>query len=114
MHLHPNPFRKIKEGSQQIETRIYDEKRRQFKIGDSIEFISRENPEDKFLVEITDLIIKPTFSELFDTFPSELFGGKDKEDLMGIYKYYSPQEEKDFGVVGIKVRLIDSLEQSKK
>lgn len=107
MHLHPNPYRKIKEGSQQIETRIYDEKRRQLKIGDTIEFTSRDNPEEKFSAEITDLIIKPTFSELFDTSPSELFGGTDKEDLMGIYQYYSPEEEKDWGVVGIQIKPIN-------
>ena len=107
MHLNPNPFRKIKEESQQIESRLYDEKRREFKIGDTIEFSLRDDPQQTFLVEITNLIPKQTFSELYDTNPAHLFGGKDKEDLMGIFKYYTFEEEKKWGVVGIRIKLIN-------
>lgn len=106
MHLNANPFGKIKDGAQQIETRLYDEKRRQLVVGDKIEFISRDNDNDAFLVEIIDLITRPTFSELYDTNPAEMFGGKNKADLMGVYKYYSHEEEKNWGVLGIKIKLI--------
>jgi ASC-1-like (ASCH) protein len=106
MHLNAEPFRKIKEGSQQIESRVNDEKRRKLRTGERIKFVSRDNPENTFSVEIIDLIIAPTFSKLFNAYPPEMFGGKSKEDLMGIYKYYSTQEEKYCGVVGIKVKRI--------
>jgi len=106
MHLHSHPFNLIKSGKQIIETRINDEKRRLLSIGDEIEFENRENPEEKLRVKIIDLIIKPTFSELYDTDTPEVFGGKDEEELMQIYKYYSPEEEKQHGVVGIRVKRI--------
>lgn len=108
MHLHLSPFTKIREGKQTIESRINDEKRRQLNVGDTIEFESRENPDDKFTVEVVELIKKPTFSELFDTNPPEQFGGTSKENLMGIYKYYSKEEEEKYGTVGIRMKLQNS------
>ncbi len=102
MRLHPLPFEKVKDGSKTIEIRLDDEKRQQLKIGDKIEFSSRTEPENKILVKISDLLYFPTFSELFDAFPPEVFGGTDKENLMGIYKYYTKEDEKKYGVVGIK------------
>ncbi len=103
MHLHRNPFNKIRNGLQKIETRVYDEKRQQVKVGDEIEFVLKDYSDHKFTVKVVDLIIAPNFSELFDTHPAELFGGKDKEDLTGIYQYYTKEEEEKYGVVGIVV-----------
>lgn len=105
MHLHLSPFTKIKKGQQIIESRINDEKRRLLNVGDAIEFESRENPDDKFIVEVVELIQKPTFSELFDTNPPAQFGGTSKENLLGSCKYYSKEEEEKYGTVGIKVKL---------
>ncbi len=47
-----------------------------------------------------------TFSKLFDAAPAAYFGGKDKGELMTIYKYYTKEEEKRFGVIGIRLELI--------
>ena len=102
MRLHPHPFEQVKDGSKTIEIRLNDEKRQQLKVGDKIEFSSRTEPENKILVKISDLLYFPTFSELFDAYPPEVFGGTDKENLMGIYKYYTKEDEKKYGVVGIK------------
>ena len=38
MKLNESPFERIKNGTKTIEFRLYDEKRRQVKIGDKIEF----------------------------------------------------------------------------
>lgn len=38
MKLNESPFERIKDGTKTIEFRLYDEKRRQIKIGDQIEF----------------------------------------------------------------------------
>ena len=39
MKLNESPFERIKNGTKTIEFRLYDEKRRQIKIGDKIVFI---------------------------------------------------------------------------
>lgn len=106
MHLNTLPFNLIKKEIQQIEVRLNDEKRKKLKVGDQIEFTSRDSKEEKFRVEIIDLIKKDSFDELYSLYTPEIFGGKDKEDLItSVYKYYSKEDEKKYGVLGIKVRL---------
>ena len=102
IRLHPRPFAQVKEGKKTIETRLNDEKRRGISVGDTIEFVSRENPEEKVLVRVIALEKYDTFSELFDAFPPEDFGGTGKENLMSIYQYYSKEDEVKYGVVGIQ------------
>ncbi len=104
MHLAANPFRKISNGLQTIESRVNDEKRRQLAVGDEIEFALRDDPNQKFTAKVEELIVRPTFSELFDTNPPAAFGGETKEDLMGIFRYYSKEEEEKYGVVGIRLK----------
>ena len=41
MSLRPHPFEKIKLGEKTIELRLYDEKRKEIKVGDTIEFFFR-------------------------------------------------------------------------
>jgi ASC-1-like (ASCH) protein len=106
MHLHPHPFEQIKEGTKTIEIRLNDEKRRQIKAGDKIEFTSRSEPEEKIMTKVVEILHFPTFSELFDTYPPEAFGATSKEELMGVYKYYTTEEEKQYGVVGIKIKYL--------
>jgi len=106
MHLHPHPFEQIKEGTKTIEIRLNDEKRQQIKAGDKIEFISRSEPEEKIMTKVLEILPFPTFLELFDAYPPEVFGAINKEELMGVYKYYSTEEEKQYGVVGIKVKYL--------
>jgi ASC-1-like (ASCH) protein len=104
MRLHPLPFEQIKNGSKTIEVRLNDEKRQQIKVGDEIEFSSRSEPEDKITTKVVNLLYFPTFSKLFDAYPPEVFGATSKEELVGIYKYYTIEEEKRYGVVGIKIK----------
>ncbi len=106
MKLQPNPFGKIKDGSKTIEVRLNDEKRQLLNVGDEIEFSAMSDPEQIIRVKITNLFHYPTFSQLFDAFPATMFGGINKDDLMGIYKYYSKDEEAKYGVVGIQVKFI--------
>ena len=82
------PFSLIREGKKTIETRLYDEKRRKIAIRDIIEFSNINDPHQKITVKVTALLNYATFSDLFDSFPPKDFGGTNKEDLMGIYRYY--------------------------
>ena len=106
MRLQPLPFAQIRDGTKTIETRLYDEKRRTIAVGDTIEFSNLDDPDQNVTVRVLALLNFKTFSDLFDAFPAEAFGGKDKDDLMGIYKYYAKEDEEKYTVLGIKIEPI--------
>ena len=110
MKLQPSPFEKIKNGTKTIEIRLNDEKRQLLKVGDKIEFVLMTDRYQKIEVEIVDLLSFTTFTQLFDAYPAEDFGGNDKADLMGIYKYYSKEDEAKYGVLGIKLKYLGVVE----
>lgn len=99
MHLNIEPFEKIKKGEKDIEIRINDKKRQKVNIDDEIVFILRDDEDQRIKVKITDLIKKDSFEELFKHINLE-----DPEEMS---KYYPKEEEKEFGVVGIKFEKID-------
>ena len=65
MKLNESPFERIKDGTKTIEFRLYDEKRRQIKIGDQIEFSKLPELQETILVDVLELYIEPTFEKLF-------------------------------------------------
>jgi ASC-1-like (ASCH) protein len=107
MRLTTEQFEKIKNGNKTIECRLFDEKRMLLKVGDKIEFSDAQNDTNKVLVEIVDLHVFPTFSELIDSFPIASFGATNKQDFLSLLKgFYSYEDEKKFGVVGIEIRIL--------
>jgi len=52
MKLNESPFERIKNGTKTIEFRLYDEKRRQIKIGDKIEFSKLPDLQERILVDV--------------------------------------------------------------
>ena len=107
MKLGRVPFDKIASDTKVIESRLYDEKRRAIKLDDQIEFSSNENPDEKILTRVKALYIYPSFEYLFADFSPNLFGGNSKEELLKeINHFYSPQDQKEFGVVGIRIEKV--------
>ncbi|HEX7542589.1 MAG TPA: ASCH domain-containing protein [Patescibacteria group bacterium] len=107
MQLATEYFNKIRNGTKTIECRLYDEKRELLKVGDAIEFTNTENEEEKIKSEIVALHNFPNFSELLDYFPITILGGENKEQFLSILKkFYSNEDEKKYGVVGIEIKLI--------
>ncbi len=106
MKLKESPFEEIKNGTKTVEFRLYDEKRQKIKVGDKIEFLKLPQLQEKIVVEVLELYREKTFEELF----RKLY--TDKEEIKikanSMYKYYSPEQEKEYGVVGIKIILINS------
>jgi ASC-1-like (ASCH) protein len=108
MGLQPEPFEKIKAGTKTVELRLFDEKRRKLSLGDTIEF--RKQPEESEIihVRIVALLQYESFSKLFDDFSPEAFGGNDKKSLLqGVRRFYSPEKEKEYGVLGIKIEPLE-------
>lgn len=107
MKLHNQPFNSIKSGFKTIEMRLYDDKRRLIKIGDSIEFTNRITNE-KLIVEVVNLHEFKNFEELYKKFDKVLLGYQENEEAspndMNIY--YSKEEQDKYGVVGIEIKII--------
>lgn len=107
MKLQPYPFDRIKEGGKVIEVRLYDEKRRQIKIGDIIEFKKEPEQTETVLAEVTALLNYKTFAELAGDFSASAFGHPDRDDLLkSIYTFYKKKQEAEYTVLGIKIKLI--------
>ena len=106
MKLQESPFERIKNSTKTVEFRLYDEKRSKIKIGDQIEFSKLPDLQETILVDVLDLYREDTFENLF----KKLFTDEDeiKKKTKSMYQYYSPDEEKQYGVVGIKISLISS------
>ena len=106
MKLQESPFEGIKNGTKTVEFRLYDEKRSKIKIGDQIEFSKLPDLQETILVDVLDLYREDTFENLF----KKLFTDEDeiKRKTASMYQYYSHDEEKQYGVVGIKISLISS------
>ena len=106
MKLNDDPFERIKNGTKTIEFRLYDEKRRKVKIGDKIEFSKLPDLQEKILVDVLDLYTEPSFEELFEKIYKDKEQAQQKANAM--YEIYSPENEKKYGVVGIKIKLVDN------
>ncbi len=111
MKLKESPFERIKNGTKTIEFRLFDEKRRQIKIGDKIEFSKLPNLEEKLLVDVIDLYREESFENLFRKLYIE------EEEILrktnAMHEFYSPEKEQQYGVLGIKIKInVDDLKQS--
>lgn len=104
MKLKESPFERIKNGTKTIEFRLYDEKRKQIKIGDKIEFSKLPELEEKIVVEVLDLYKDVSFEELF----KKVFTNKEEIErkTQSMLQFYTHEQEKEYGVVGIKIKLI--------
>ena len=111
MKLNESPFERIKNGKKTIEFRLYDEKRQQIKIGDKIEFSKLPDLQEKLLVDVIELYRANTFENLF----RKLYTDEDEinKKAISMYKYYSLEKEKEYGVLGIKIKInVDSLKNN--
>ncbi len=110
MHLHTEPFESIVKGIKTIEIRLYDEKRKNITVGDSIQFIKKTNPHETITVFVLELITCRSFKELFHTIDHKQlcnFKLTSQQFTNNMYKYYSPEEEKKYGVLGIIIQKIN-------
>lgn len=104
MKLNESPFDRIKNGTKTVEFRLYDDKRKQIKVGDKIEFSKLPELQEKLVVEVLELYQDKTFENLFRKLYKE-----DEEEIKrktkSMYEFYSPEKEKQYGVLGIRVKI---------
>lgn len=104
MKLNESPFDRIKNGTKTVEFRLYDDKRKQIKVGDKIEFSKLPDLQEKLIVEVLELYQDKTFKNLFKQLYKE-----DEEEIkrktQSMYEIYSREKEKQYGVLGIRIKI---------
>ena len=110
MKLQDNPFQKIKNQTKTIELRLFDEKRKKIQPGDLIEFTNLSNSE-VITVEVLKLHLFDSFKKLYEKFDKISLGyNKDeKSNPNDMEQYYSEDDIKKYGVVGIEIKLINNV-----
>ncbi|MBQ8378242.1 MAG: ASCH domain-containing protein [Oscillospiraceae bacterium] len=106
MNLNSSPFEMIKSGEKTIELRLYDEKRQKIKTGDTVIFTNTLSGE-KLCATVKRLHQFGSFEELYKTLPL-LQCGYTSDDIdtahpLDMEQYYSAEEQKKYGVVGIEL-----------
>lgn len=108
MKLATEPYNKIASGKKVIESRLFDEKRQQIAIGDKIVFSENDKPENTVATEVKGLLRYQTFKELFADHEPSLFGEESRVFLLNqIKQFYSDDDEQKYGVVGVRLQLLD-------
>lgn len=107
MNLQPKYFDFIKAGTKRIELRIYDEKRRSIQLGDIIEFAKSDD--EKFKAKVVGLLRYNSFANLFEDFDISILADSSmtKQELLEVLgEFYSEEKQAEFGVIGIRIKLI--------
>ncbi len=108
MKLATEPYNNIASGKKVIESRLFDEKRQQISIGDQIVFSENENPESTVTTVVKGLLRYQTFKELFADHDPSLFGEDSRDFLLTqIKSFYSDEDEQKYGVIGVRLELVD-------
>ena len=112
MNLEPSVFFKIANGNKTIELRLNDEKRQKINIGDTIEFRCGEINSVIF-AEVIKLYKFPDFEQLYKVLPLEKSGYSENDLKTAHYtdmeRYYTKEQIKKYGVLGIEVDKITSI-----
>jgi ASC-1-like (ASCH) protein len=104
MKLDQKPFDKIKNGNKTIESRLFDDKRKKIKVEIYIEFKLKDDDSQVIRTNVINLYRFQTFNKLISKFGAKKFGwDKEKNVLAELKKFYSDEDEKKFGVLGIKI-----------
>lgn len=110
MGLYGGPLESIKSGRKTVEVRLYDEKRREIKVGDTIQFTKVPNRDETLRVEVIGLKQYETFKEMYESIPASDFdavGDSIDEMVEQTYQIYSPERERDWGTLAITIKLLD-------
>lgn len=107
LKLQQKPFNSIKNKEKTIEMRLYDDKRKLIKLGDEIIFTNIVTNE-KLKTKVLSIKLFKNFEELYNNFDKTKLGYKKNEisspEDMNIY--YSVEEQKNFGVCAIEIKVI--------
>ena len=97
MKLRDMPFNEIERGEKTVELRLYDEKRKTVKLGDTLVFTNADKQGVQFC-KVIGLHRYSSFEALYGEISVEKYGHSGTD--MSVY--YSAEEQEKYGVVGIE------------
>lgn len=110
MKLTADPFERIRSGRKTIEVRLYDEKRKEISLGDTISFLKLPDLSETVETKVVGLSRFKSFRDLYSVFGTEPFGHQPdmtvEEQVLGMRDAYSEEQEKKFGVLGLHLQLL--------
>ena len=108
MKLKDEPFCAIKSGKKVVEMRLFDEKRTLLKLNDFIEFVNIES-EEKLKAKVQELKNFSNFEELYNFYDKTDLGYLDYQNASykDMLNYYSKSDIENYGVVAIKIKVVD-------
>ncbi len=110
MRLDPEPFRRMEAGRKTVELRLYDEKRQKLNVGDVIRFENTGDETEALRALVKALHRFPSFAELYRALPLTECGYAAEElrdaSPRDMERYYPPEKQEQYGVVGIEVEVI--------
>lgn len=109
MKVTDGQFWKIVEGTKKIEVRIFDEKRKQIKLGDEITFSNLKDVEKQVKVKVVGLSHFKSFKALFQSLPCADLGSPCcdlVEQLEGMKKFYTLEQRKENDALAIHLSRI--------
>lgn len=109
MHLDDDNYRLVESGEKTVEVRLNDAKRRAVEAGDILVFFCFDGEMKITVTEVVKVHRFDSFGQLFASGLAELagFGGLSVDEAVKrMYKYYTEEDEKKYGVVGLEVKLL--------
>ena len=109
MKLQPKYYDYILNGTKRIEIRLFDEKRQQIRIGDTIKFFKEPELKESFDVKVVGLLRYNSFEDMFKDFDISVLSDKSmtKEELINVLEqFYTKEKQKEYGVLGIRIELL--------
>ena len=105
MELKKQYFDLVKSGQKTYEIRLYDDKRQQISLGDTIVF-SLLGSQEKVACIVKETLFAKNFKTLLNFLPINKVGFSSVEQaLKACYEIYSLEQEKQFGVIAINIKL---------
>ena len=108
MKLQPKYYNYILYGTKRIEIRLFDEKRKNIKIGDTIKFFKEPDLDLFFEAKVTGLLMYNSFSDMFKDYDISLLADKSmtKDELINVLEnFYTKEKQDQYGVLGIRIEL---------
>ena len=109
MKLQPEYYNFILNGTKRIEIRLFDEKRQQIKIGDTIKILKEPELNESFNAKVIGLLRYNTFEDMFKDFDISVLSDSSmtKEELIAVLEqFYTKEKQKQYGVLEIRIELI--------
>lgn len=110
MKLRELPFEQIREKTKIWEVRLNDEKRKNIMVGDSILFRKLPDLFDGIVCRVVDIKHFNSFREMASVLSLKSLGfedGSTADTCEEVYHtYYTPEEEKEYGVVAFKLEVV--------